>query len=286
MKRCLCTLLISSLALVVNAIAGDTVLPAGTLLQCTLNEPNFSTNTVLVGDPVLCHLRGLVEFGQPAFSRGSYLVGHLEAAKEPGHFVGKGYLELHFDRIGVPSGDMPLDAKIIAAGKYKVDRVGKIHGKGHAKRDAVEWMLPPLWPIKVVTLPARGPRPKIKGETVLTLRLMDDVAIPQIAQTFGPGISVPQVASTSDNSHPAIATKVPAPSLSAPIALKAEPSVLILHSGARYVTNAIRVDDNRVSYTLSDGTSGVVNLDDIDWTKTIQMNAENGAVLALSASSH
>ena len=36
---------------------------------------------------------------------------------------------------------------------------------------------------------------------------------------------------------------------------------------------------------LSDGTSGVVNLDDIDWTKTVQMNAENGAVLALSASS-
>lgn len=262
MKRCLCTLLLSSLALVVNAIASETVLPAGTLLQCTLNEPNFSTNTVSVGDPVLCHLRGLVEFGQPAFPRGSYLVGHLEATKDPGHLVGKGYMELHFDRIGVPSGDMPLDAKIIAAGKYKVDRVGKIHGKGHAKRDFAEWMLPPLWPIKVMTLPARGPRPKIKGETVLTLRLMDDVAIPQIAQ----------------------APKVPPPSLSAPIPLKAAQSVLILHSGARYVTSAIRVDHNRVSYALSDGTFGVVNLDDIDWTKTVQMNAENGAVLALSAS--
>jgi len=46
----------------------------------------------------------LVEFGQQAFPRGSYLVGHLEAAKNPVHFVGKGYLELRFDPMGVPSG--------------------------------------------------------------------------------------------------------------------------------------------------------------------------------------
>jgi hypothetical protein len=59
-------------------------------------------------------------------------------------------------------------------------------GKGHAKRDIVEWMLPPLWPWKVTMLPARGPRPQLKGETVLSLRLMDDIQIPQLAQTFGP----------------------------------------------------------------------------------------------------
>ena len=35
-------------------------------------------------------------------------------------------------------------------------------------------------------LPARGPRPQLKGETVLSLRLMDDIQIPQLAQTFGP----------------------------------------------------------------------------------------------------
>src|SRR5256884_9641310 len=82
------------LGLTVGASARDVVLPAGTLLQCTLNEPNFSAATVDVGDPVLCHLRGVTEFGQQAFPRGSYLVGHLEAAKDPGHFVGKGYLKL------------------------------------------------------------------------------------------------------------------------------------------------------------------------------------------------
>jgi hypothetical protein len=168
------------------ARARDVVVPAGTLLQCTLNEPNFSSATAEVGDPVLCHLRGLTEFGQQAFPRGSYLVGHLESAKDPGHFWGKGNLKLQFDRIGLPSGDLPLEAKVIATRGYKVDKAGKIDGKGHAKRDIIEWMLPPLWPWKIIMLPARGPRPQLKGETVLSLRLMDDVQVPQLAQTFGP----------------------------------------------------------------------------------------------------
>src|SRR5712692_3355716 len=178
-------LIVISLSL--GASARDVVLPAGTLLQCTLNEPNFSSATVDVGDPILCHLRGLTEFGQQAFPRGSYLVGHLESAKDPGHFWGKGNLKLQFDRIGLPSGDLPLEAKVIATRGYKVDKEGKIDGKGHAKRDVVEWMLPPLWPWKVIMLPARGPRPALKGETVLSLRLMDDVQVPQVAQTYGPG---------------------------------------------------------------------------------------------------
>jgi hypothetical protein len=178
------------LGLTLSASTRDVVLPAGTLLQCTMNEPNFSSSTVAVGDPVLCHLRGITEFGQQAFPRGSYLVGHLESAKDPGHFFGKGNMKLQFDRIGLPSGDLPLDAKVIATRGYKVNREGEIRGKGHAKRDIVEWMLPPLWPWKVIMLPARGPKPALKGESVMTLRLMDDIQIPWVAQgtaPLGPG---------------------------------------------------------------------------------------------------
>jgi hypothetical protein len=171
------------------ANAREVALPAGTLLQCTLNEPNFSSATVDVGDPVLCHLRAVTEFGQQAFPRGSYLVGHLESAKEPGHFVGKGSLKLQFDRIGLPGGDLPLESKVIATRGYRVDREGKIMGRGHATRDVVEWMLPPLWPWKVIMLPARGPRPKLKGETVLELRLMDDVIVPQLTTALQPGLA-------------------------------------------------------------------------------------------------
>ena len=179
------------LGLTLSASTRDVVLPAGTLLQCTLNEPNFSSASVAVGDPVLCHLRGITSFGQKAFPRGSYLVGHLESAKDPGHFFGKGNMKLQFDRIGLPSGDLPLDAKVIATRGYKVNREGEIRGKGHAKRDIVEWMLPPLWPWKVLMLPARGPRPTLKGESVMTLRLMDDVQVPwgvaQGTPPLGPG---------------------------------------------------------------------------------------------------
>ena len=183
----LLVLALTLIAFTLSASAREMVLPAGTLLQCTMNEPNFSSATADVGDPVLCHLRGVTEFGQQAFPRGTYLVGHLEAEKDPGHFWGKGYLKLQFDRIGLPSGDLPLDAKLIGTRGYKVDKEGKIDGKGHAVRDVVEWMIPPLWPWKVIMLPARGPRPTLKGVTVLSLRLMDDVQIPQMTQTITPG---------------------------------------------------------------------------------------------------
>lgn len=185
-SSCYVVLVVSLLALTLTASAREMVLPAGTLLKCTMNEPNFSSATVAVGDPVLCHLHSVTEFGQQAFPRGSYLVGHLESAQNPGHFWGKGNMKLMFDRIGMPQGDMPLDAKVVATRGYKVDKEGDIRGKGHPKRDIVEWMLPPLWPWKIIMLPARGPRPTLKGESQLTLRLMDDVQIPQVQATNGP----------------------------------------------------------------------------------------------------
>jgi hypothetical protein len=158
-------------------VTHDIVVPAGTLMTCTLDEPKFSSATVSVGDPFLCHPRAMQQFGQSVFPRGSYIVGHLEADQDPGHFVGKGYLKLAFDRIGLPDGDVPLAAKMIAVSGYNVDRKGKIVGHGHATRDTVEWMLPPLWPWKVLSLPARGPRPTLKGESQITLRVMDDLVI-------------------------------------------------------------------------------------------------------------
>jgi hypothetical protein len=161
------------------AQARDIVVPAGTLMSCTMDEPKFSSATVNVGDPFLCYPRNMQQFGQVVFPRGTYMVGHLEADKEPGHFVGKGYLKLAFDRIGLPATDIPLTAKVVAVAGFNVDREGKIIGHGHATRDVVEWMLPPLWPWKVLTLPARGPRPTLKGETRVTLRVMEDFVVPQ-----------------------------------------------------------------------------------------------------------
>ena len=174
-----------ALATQARAFAQETVVPAGTLIHCTLEEANFSSASAAVGDPVLCHLSNLVEFGRTVFPRGSYLEGHLEDDKDPGHFVGKGYLLLVFDRIGLPDTDVPVPTKVVAARGYRVDREGDIVGHGHAKRDTAEWLLPPLWPWKVISLPTRGPRPTLKDEEQLTLRLMEDVTVPRM--TRGPG---------------------------------------------------------------------------------------------------
>jgi hypothetical protein len=159
--------------------AQDILVPAGTLLRCTMDEPDFSSKTADIGDPVICHLSALRQFGKTVFPRGSYLGGHLEADKEPGHFWGKGYLKIEFDRIGFPDSDIPVPSKIIAAKGYRVDKKGDIVGKGHATRDTVEWLIPPLWPWKILTLPARGPRPTLKGEEQITVRLMDDIDVPR-----------------------------------------------------------------------------------------------------------
>src|SRR5215472_2564531 len=175
------TLPLTLLVLLGSSSARDIVIPAGTIMQCTLDEPNLSSATVDVGDPILCHPRALTEFGHSTFPRGTYIVGHVESEKNPGHFVGKGDLKLVFDPIGLPNDDVSLPGKVIAVRGYKVDKQGDIHGKGHPKRDVVEWMIPPLWPWKVIMLPARGPRPTLKGETPISMRLMDDVVIPQTA---------------------------------------------------------------------------------------------------------
>jgi hypothetical protein len=303
-------LAVSVLTSPLSASAHDVVLPAGTLLQCTLNEPNFSSKTADVGDPVLCHLKGVSEFGQQAFPRGSYLVGHLESAKDPGHFWGKGYLKLQFDRIGLPTGDLPIDAKVIGSRNYKVDKQGKIDGKGHAKRDVVEWMLPPLWPWKVIMLPARGPRPTLKGETPISLRLMDDVDIPQVAQTYGPNwhffgrfqnnsfdaqVSAGrgQVADASVASGDVVPAAAPQLSYAANVSLNVSrelPSnvvslpgmpVFVLTNGSVLSVSGYGYRDNRISYTLIGGGSGVISTDEIDWTTTTRLNNQRGVHMTL-----
>jgi hypothetical protein len=161
------------------AVSRDEIVPAGTLLHCTMDEQNFSSKTAQVGDPVLCHLGPISSFGHSLFPRGAMLSGHLQEYKDPGHLVGKGWLQLEFDRIVLPGADvLPLAAKIIAAPHLKTDRDGKIRGGGHPTRDVVEWMIPVMWPIKVLNLPRRGPYPALKGESRLTLRLMEDVLVP------------------------------------------------------------------------------------------------------------
>jgi hypothetical protein len=278
-----------------RCFAQDTVVPAGTLLHCVLDEPNFSSATAEVGDPVLCHLDGLQEFGRTAFPRGSYLEGHLEADKEPGHFVGKGYMRLVFDRIGLPNADVPLPSKVIAARGYRVDRQGDIVGHGHATRDAVEWLLPPLWPWKVITLPAKGPRPVIKGEEQVTLRLMEDIAVPRL--TLGPGwhfFGESSGRSSQDLPQTTPPNAVPPsiePARFQPVSSPAAPANLgqrhltwiALKTGGVYAASSYRVDNGRMNFTLDTGETGSVSVAEVDWTKTSRLNATQSTGAPLEA---
>jgi hypothetical protein len=183
----------------------EIIIPAGTLLPCTLDEPKFSSATAQVGDPVLCHVGSLAMFEWPILPRGAYLSGRLEEFRDPGHFVGKGSLHLEFGSLTVPGGTFPLSARIISVSRYQVKKDGTIRGHGHARRDAIEWTIPVLWPEKVVTLPMRGPRPELKGETRIVLRILEDVAIPADATALpSAALSTPASSRPASKASPGI----------------------------------------------------------------------------------
>ncbi len=313
MRRISAYLAISVLFVCVPAStkAQDILVPAGTLLHCTMDEPNFSSATVDIGDPVICHLSALRQFGKAVFPRGSYLGGHLEAAKEPGHFVGKGYLKIEFDRIGFPESDIPVPAKMIAAKGYRVDKKGDVVGKGHATRDTVEWLLPPLWPWKILTLPARGPRPTLKGEEQITVRLMDDIDVPRSSgslrtydrppapssyhsQSFrkptafestetparavsniGDSRSVTPEAAPAQNDAADANTPAQTPRTSSVVSGQpARVRLIALRSENVYAVTNYRINGGSLSYVLASGGTGSVDLTEVDWRATSRLNSE------------
>jgi hypothetical protein len=237
------------------------------------------------------------------------LGGHLEADKEPGHFVGKGYLKITFDRVILPGGDLPVPAKVIQARGYKVDKQGAIDGNGHATRDAVEWLFPPLWPWKVVSLPFRGPRPTLKGEEPLQLRLMDDIVIPRSLAQFAHPDRPPYARPSSFNGAPAetngvqlaVATRTttgadvqvaatlaavnpPAMTTTANVQVRtALPSdvqpggrftMLVLNSNQLIEVNKYHREGDLLIIQDVQGRTGSLNMSDVDWARTSEMTGK------------
>ncbi len=272
------------LNLLARAATSD-IIPAGTLLQCTLDEPNFSSKTAMIGDPILCHLGAINAFGHPAFPRGAMLGGHLEDYKNPGHFVGKGWIQLEFDRLVLPNAQiLPLSAKIISAPHMKVDAQGDIHGRGHPKRDAVEWAIPVLWPIKIITLPARGPYPSLKGETRIALRLMEDVEVPSVAARSS--IPMPPWAAPSGY-HSSITNPAPefpsvrpaAYTVDAPVrndspSSESPATVLVLKDGNAFLARQYWVEGGKMTALSSRGVQTTIALEAIDLYETTRVNRE------------
>jgi len=276
------------------------IIPAGTLLHCTIDEPNFSSKTAMVGDPVLCHLGSLGSFGHSVFPRGAMLGGHLQDYKDPGHFVGKGWIQVEFDRLILPNAQvMPLEAKVISAPHLKVDKQGDIHGKGHPTRDAIEWMIPPLWPIKILTLPARGPYPALKGESPMALRLMEDIEVP--FPVMRSSIPMPPWATPGayhsgallDGSSPAsgptlamrpatytqLSQSVPQLTPSAPSPL----TVIALREGAAFLAQQYWIQSGQLHCVSTTGEEKLLPLDQLDLGQTVRLNQERNVAFVLKS---
>jgi hypothetical protein len=325
-KSLLITLVLCASVVGARAASRDEIVPAGTLLRCTMDEQNFSSKTAQVGDPVLCHLGPISSFGHSLFPRGAMLSGHLQEYKDPGHFVGKGWLQLEFDRIILPGADiLPLAAKIVAAPHLKTDRDGKIRGGGHPTRDTVEWMIPVLWPIKILNLPRRGPYPALKGESRLTLRLMEDVVVPAtlparaavpsppwtqptkyIPSPYGllrPASYVSRTPSAQPSSPEVVAPNSPGlveqmeqvPAERTPDELPASPepsaptnsrtTMVILKGGAAFLSREYWVQNGQLVCVSESGEHKTFALENVDLYQTLRLNRERNVEFVLHSKS-
>src|SRR5215471_990841 len=305
-RTSLLLMVVVCLAIPMGAVQGakEEILPAGMLLQCTLDEPRFSSATSEIGDPMLCNIGTLGVFGHSIFPRGAYLAGRFQDFRDPGRFFGKGWMELAFDRLLLPGAvTIPLSVKIISVPHLRVDREGNIHGLGHPKRDAIGWAVPILWPVKLLTLPARGPRPTLKGEIRITLRLMADLHIP--VTTVASRLSLPSAepsrqgtnsprrssdeGSSSENSE--IPTLQTSTSPEATKVLSANPfaerlsgrqlTILLLKDDTGYLAIDYWLEGTKLHCLTLDAQHKVMPLGKLDLNETVRVNRDRNVEVVL-----
>ncbi len=292
-------------------LSAEQLIPAGSLIQCTVAEPKLSSKTADIGDPVLCQVSRVELYGRSVLPYGSYLVGRFEEYKDPGHFVGKGWMELRFERMVIPPDRvLPVAAKVVYAPKYDVDKQGRIHGNGHPVRDTIEWMIPVLWPIDLINLPRRGPRPQLKAETRLTLKLMDDLGVPMPAQTASTNNYYYPQQSPPPQQNPYGFTQRPPAAYYAPQAAPPPPprpyyvpmvapaprpvfvaprvvTVLMLRDGyGQFASDYWYEGPRQVRYVAMDGASVVIPADALDFPRTVEVNRVRGVSFNIRSASY
>lgn len=271
-----------------NLKSQEMIVPAGTILQCTLEDANLSSKTAILNDPILCDAGSLREFDVPAFPSGAYLEGRFAAAREPGHLWGKGWIQLQFDQVLLPDGELPISVRVTSAPNLKVDRQGKIHGTGHAGRDAVEWAIPVLWPEKILTLPNRGPRPELKGEAQIRLKLMESISVPQEAAPYhAQAAPIGLGASADDRSaYPLAAApvlqQVSLITTTGPDRASTEGTLLIFRDGSAELAKDYWFDSGqKVQFISAAGKTGVVPIEALDLGATVKLNRERGVAFVI-----
>jgi len=118
-------------AIPLSAHAARQIFPAGSLISCRITEAKLSSKTATVDDPILCQVGITSRNGPGRLPFDSYLEGRFEDFKDPGHFYGKGWMELKFDRMIVePRTIIPLSARVVDVpnARESVDTAGRIVG--------------------------------------------------------------------------------------------------------------------------------------------------------------
>jgi hypothetical protein len=203
-------------------------------------------------------------------------------------------MQLAFDKILLPGAEIPLSTKVQKVPRLKVDAQGKIRGNGHAGRDAVEWAIPVMWPEKIITLPMRGPRPALKGEARISLKLMQDLPIPEEAAGFPsdrrllkPGAFRPDPARTMPGLDTAATTnpRATTPASEPPMTAAADrgTALVLRRGGGMLVRDYWFEGGERIRYHALDGSEGLLPIQALDLERTVQLNRNRGVDFVISS---
>jgi hypothetical protein len=139
----------------------------------------------------------------------------------------------------------------------------------------VEWLIPVLWPIDLLNLPRRGPRPVLKPETRLTLKIMDDFGVPQVQQAYSeqpaPRDSYGYSQRPPANYYRPMVYATPPPPPPPPV------TVLMFRNGRRTMATEYWFEPgSQFSYVALNGTPMVFPTEMLDLQATVAVNRTRG----------
>jgi hypothetical protein len=155
------------------------------------------------------------------------------------------------------------------------------------------WMIPLFWPIKVFTLPMRGPYPALKGESRLSLRLMEDVEVPfAVAHNYPAPPWKDEQSSYNSNSsslyRPASTTQadtqaIQRVSYGAKASGDGQVTVIALQAGGALLAQRYWLAGSSLHCVSAAGAEQDVPLGMIDLAETVRLNQERNVEFVLNS---
>jgi hypothetical protein len=121
-----------------------------------------------------------------------------------------------------------------------------------------------LWPIDLINLPRRGPRPTLKNESRITIKVMDDLVIPDMAPTVRNQYGF---------------TERPEPiSYAVPQQQEQQVPIIIVREGGNEEVSSYKYAGNGLLSVVraQDGLRHYIHMVQVDITATVEANRENG----------